>query len=234
MNNPEISTSPKRRRFLSQLGTLAAAGIAVPSWARGALPESPPVALAYVNPYLEYSAEGTVDASSFFEASPEEAWQISPAHMLAGKVRLVMLSPGYNDPDVFQRFIGFHCRWRRPAWSRRHVNETEARFLQEAGGFTAISPGSSAATPRVSCPRRPLPEGVPAGWQRPRRLRSLRDRFRSATVPGVSAAARPRPPANGCHVSGMLFRPASVRLFGCSVGRVMTLGFIHTRSRRWR
>ena len=107
----EAKEKLNRRNFLGHSSALAvgfAGSLAVPSLLAAKKPDSglPPIALSYVNPYLEYSPDGTVDASAFFEAGLEEQWQISPAHMLAGGVRLVILSPGFNDPDVFPGAAG--------------------------------------------------------------------------------------------------------------------------------
>ena len=107
----ETNEKMKRRSFLGKCSAFTAglaSSLSAPllSGANKPNPELTSIALSYVNPYLEYSADGTVDAAAFFEAKLDEQWQISPAHMLAGGVRLVILSPGFNDPDVFPGAAG--------------------------------------------------------------------------------------------------------------------------------
>ncbi len=125
------------------MGNLATAGIAAPSIAQEPPAKFPPTALAYVNPYLEYSSEGTVDASRFFEASLEEEWLVSPAHMLAGGVRLVMLSPGFNDPDVFPGAAGvdlmIRCLDAVSVAAEKHAN---CELVRDRADLSALdSPG---------------------------------------------------------------------------------------------
>jgi len=102
-----------RRAFIRQSSALTAAAaghlVAAPSsGAEASRREMPRIALSYVNPYLEYSPDGLVCARKFFETTISELpWmQAGISRLRAGGVRLVVLSHGINDPDLFPGVAG--------------------------------------------------------------------------------------------------------------------------------
>jgi len=102
------NTLLNRRAFLCQGSMLSAAMAShlMAALSPGAEPSSDrltPFALSYVNPYLRYTPGGVVSAQSFFEPTAEELpWmQAGIPRLIAGGVRLVVLSHGVNDPDLF-------------------------------------------------------------------------------------------------------------------------------------
>ena len=102
-----------RRKFLCQGSalTIAATGhllVAPSSGAEASLGEAPPIALSYVNPYVEYTPDGVACARKFFEATVAELpWmQAGIPRLISGGVRLVVLSHGINDPRLFPGAAG--------------------------------------------------------------------------------------------------------------------------------
>jgi len=108
-------TKPKmtRREFVGE-GTvlttaMASQLVAAPSFGmEESHQQVPGIALSYVNPYLKYTPDGRVSAREFFDASVAELpWmQAGAPRLLAGGVRLVVLSHGINDPNLFPGAAG--------------------------------------------------------------------------------------------------------------------------------
>ncbi len=67
-----------------------------------------PLGLSYVNPHLLVTAEGNVSAQSYFTGpiAKTSYMQASVAQMIKGGVKLVCLSHGINDPELFAGSLG--------------------------------------------------------------------------------------------------------------------------------
>jgi len=109
MTKPRIN----RREFVGT-GTAVATAmtshlVATSSFGMGeSRQQVPRIALSYVNPYLKYTADGRVSAREFFDATVAELpWmQAGASRLLAGGVRLVVLSHGINAPNLFPGAAG--------------------------------------------------------------------------------------------------------------------------------
>jgi len=67
-----------------------------------------PVGLSYVNVSLDHRPDGTISAEAFFTRRARDVWwqQASVSHMIAGGVRLVVLSHGLNDDELLPGAAG--------------------------------------------------------------------------------------------------------------------------------